>query len=152
MLKELSCLDEVFRANSNSYLWLFKSSLAAISRLSAFFSRSTTSSARITWKSRAFDLLSNLSCVAAREVCAVSSSSANVALASLAYGRDCAVACLAAFSSTREFSALNRADFSSDNAFCAVFKLLANTVNKKVVNQPKRLKERNSEGVKGLPS
>jgi hypothetical protein len=36
--------------------------------------------------------------------------------------------------------------------FYAAFKLLANTVNKKVVSQPKRLKERNSEIVKGLPS
>jgi hypothetical protein len=29
---------------------------------------------------------------------------------------------------------------------------LANTANKKVVSQPKRLKEINSEGVNGLPS
>jgi hypothetical protein len=34
----------------------------------------------------------------------------------------------------------------------SVIKLLANTANKKVVSHPKRLKERNSEGVKGLPS
>jgi hypothetical protein len=61
-------------------------------------------------------------------------------------------ACLAAFSLARKFSALNQEDFSSDNAFCAAFKVLANTANKKVVSQPKRLKERNSEGVKGLPS
>jgi hypothetical protein len=61
-------------------------------------------------------------------------------------------ACLAAFSSTKEFLALNRAYFSSDIAFCAAFKLLANTTNKKDVTQPKRLKERNSERVKGLPS
>jgi hypothetical protein len=61
-------------------------------------------------------------------------------------------ACLAAFSSAREFSTLNRTDFSSDSAFCAAFKLLANTANKKAVSQTKRLKERNSEGVKGLPS
>jgi hypothetical protein len=61
-------------------------------------------------------------------------------------------ACLIAFSSAREFSALNQADFSSDSVFCAAFKLLANTANKKVISQSKRLKERNSEGVKGLPS
>jgi hypothetical protein len=34
----------------------------------------------------------------------------------------------------------------------SVIKLLANTANKKVVSHLKRLKERNSEGVKGLPS
>jgi hypothetical protein len=59
------------------------------------------------------------------------------------------IACLAALSSAREFSALNRADFSSDGACCAAFKLLANTANKKIISQSKRLKERNS-GVKGV--
>jgi hypothetical protein len=61
-------------------------------------------------------------------------------------------ACLIAFSSAREFSALNQADFSSNSAFYSAFKLLANTANKKVVSQPNRLKERNSEGIKGLAS
>jgi hypothetical protein len=103
-------------------------------------------------EAQGFDLLSNLLRVVAREVCAVSSSSVKVALASLACSRDCAAACLEAFSSDKELSALNRADFSSDSAFYAAFKLLANTANKKDVSQLKRLKERNSEGVKGLPS
>jgi hypothetical protein len=61
-------------------------------------------------------------------------------------------ASLAAFSPAREFSTLNQVDFSSDNTFCAAFKLLANTANKKVVSQPKRLKERNSEGINELLS
>jgi hypothetical protein len=42
---------------------------------------------------------------------------------------DCSAACLAAFSSAREFSTLDQTDFSSDSAFCAAFKPLANTVN-----------------------
>jgi hypothetical protein len=125
-LKELSRLDEVFRADYNSCLWFFKSSSIAFSQLSVFFIRSIASSARITWKSRAFDLLSNLSQATAREVCAFSSSSAKVALASW----DCSEACLVAFSSDREFSTPNRADFSSDSAFYAAFKLLANTTNR----------------------
>jgi hypothetical protein len=85
MLKESSPLDTVFQADSNNYFWFFRSSSAAYSWLSAFFRRSTASSARITLKSRAFDLLFNLLHVAAREVCAVSSSNTKMALASLDY-------------------------------------------------------------------
>jgi hypothetical protein len=43
---------------------------------------------------------------------------------------DCSEACLAAFSSDREFSTPNQADFSSDSAFYTAFKLLANTANR----------------------
>jgi hypothetical protein len=102
MLRVLSCLDEVFWADSSGYLLFLKSSSAAFSRLSMFFSRSIASSAWITWKSRAFDLLSSLSRVEAREILAFSSSSAKVALTSLDYWRDCSTACLEAFSSARE--------------------------------------------------
>jgi uncharacterized membrane protein len=49
---------------------------------------------------------------------------------------------LVALSSAKEFFALNKENFSSDSACCTAFKLLANTANKKVVSQPKRLKER----------
>jgi hypothetical protein len=48
VLKELSRLDEVFRIDSNSCLWFFKSSSAASSQLLPFFNQSTASSARIT--------------------------------------------------------------------------------------------------------
>jgi hypothetical protein len=58
-----------------------------------------------------------------------SSLSAKVTLASLDCWRDCSATCLAALSSAREFSTYNRTDFSSNNAFCATFKSLANTAN-----------------------
>jgi hypothetical protein len=152
MLKETSRLDEVFRADSNNCLWFFKSSLAAFSLLSAFFSRSTASSARITWKSKAFDLLSNLSQVATREVRAFPSSSAKVALASLDCWRDCSTAYLTALSSAREFSTLIR-----QTSHLTVLSALPSShwltfQIEKAIGQPKRSKERNSEGVKGLPS
>jgi hypothetical protein len=54
---------------------------------------------------------------------------------------DCSTVCLATLSSARELSALNRADISSDSAYSAAFKLLANIAIKKVVSQLKRLKE-----------
>jgi hypothetical protein len=129
MLKEPSRLDEVFRVDSSSCIWFFKSSSTAFSLLSAFFSQSTASSTRITWKSRDVDLLSNLSQVATGEVCTFSSSSAKVALTSLDCWRDCSAACLAALSSAREFSTSNWANFSFDSAFCAAFKSLTNTAN-----------------------
>jgi hypothetical protein len=142
MLKELSRLDEVFWADSNNSLWFFKSSSAAFSRLSAFYSRSIASSARITWKSRVFDLLSNLSRVAAREDYVFSSSNAKVVLASWDCWRDYSAACLATFSSAREFSTPNRADFSSNSAFCAAFKSLANTANREGLKLAKEIKRK----------
>jgi hypothetical protein len=96
-----------------------------------------------------FDLLSNLSQIAAREVWAFSSSTAKVVLVSLDWWRDWSVACLEAFSSSREFSIPNRTDFSSDSAFYDAFKLLDNTVNREDRKSAKEIK-RNSEGVNGL--
>jgi hypothetical protein len=80
------------------------------------------------------------------------SSSAKVALASLDCWRDCSTTCLTALSSAREFSTPNQADFSSDSAFCAAFKSLANIANREGHRSAKEIKRKNSEGVKGLPS
>jgi hypothetical protein len=119
ILEEPSRLDKACRADSSSCPWIFQSFSVVFNLSSVFFNRSTDSSARITWKSRAFDLPSNLLQVATREACVFSSLSANSALASLECWRAYLVACLSSLSSASAWSAANRTDFLVDSALYA---------------------------------
>jgi hypothetical protein len=64
---------------------------------------------------------------------------------------DCSAACLIAISSIREFSAPNRIDFSSDSVSVLLSSHQLTLQIEKGAGQPKRLKERNNEGVNELP-